>query len=77
MIERITTQLINESGDTIEVSESDRKKEIQIEVIVADAFSTVCLSNNKIKDDEIRVAEKFRFALSLIEYLEDINRNAD
>jgi hypothetical protein len=77
MIERISLQLINESGDAIEVKQSGRKLESKIDVTIAELFSQICFSNNDIEDEEIKNAEKFRLALNLKEYLEDIKRNAN
>ncbi len=77
MIERISLQLINESGDAIEVEETGRKLESRLDIITAELFSQICFGNNSIEDEEIKTAEKFRLALNLKEYLEDIKRNAN
>ena len=77
MIEKISLALINESGDVVTVQQATTAQlEIKIETTTADTFSAICRRNNNITDAEIKTAEKFRFALNLKEYLEDM-KNAD
>ena len=78
MIEKISLVLINESGDVVPVAKtSDTKIEIKIEEQIADIFSQICFRNNSIADAEIKIAEKFYFALNLKNYLEEIKKNDD
>lgn len=73
MIDKISLTLMNESGNVLPVKETDERLEIKIEVAIADLFSSICYINNDIKDKEIKIAEKFSFAVYLRNYLEEIN----
>jgi len=76
MIEKIFLKLSNESGDWIALEKTnDAQIEIKIDTTIADLFSAICSRNHSLSDVEMKNAEKFRFALNLKEYLEDIKRN--
>lgn len=78
MIEKIALGLISESGETVEVLKtSNTKVEMNLEMVTADLFSAICFVNNSIKDEEIKIVEKFHFAVNLKNYLKEINQNAD
>jgi hypothetical protein len=77
MIEKISLGLINESGDCLEIEKQTfRQIESKIEIVIADLFSAICFSNNDIADDEIKIAEKFHFAMNLKNYLKELKENA-
>ena len=77
MIEKISLALLNESGDVVPVERvTDAQLEIKIDVAIADLFSQICFRNNSIKDQEIKVAEKFYLAKNLKNYLKEIKDNA-
>ena len=66
MIEKISFCLVDESGNFIEIPKSTNGKiESKLEETLADLYTAICFENNNIKDDEIRVAEKFHFANAL------------
>ena len=76
MIEKISLALINESGDCVAIPGEITQMESRIETAIADTFSEICRTNNNISDKEIKIAEKFFFALNLKNYLEEM-KNAD
>lgn len=74
MIEQIKLVLTNESGDVVPIGKvSSVQLEMKIEVAIADIFSKICFLNNNIKDEEIKLAEKFNLAKNLKNYLEEMN----
>lgn len=76
MIEKISLGLISESGETIEMLKaSNAQIESKIETAIADTFSAICFGNNSIADEEIKLAEKFNFALNLKNYLKEMKEN--
>lgn len=77
MIEKIWLGLISESGETIEMLRtSNAQIESKIETAIAETFSAICFGNNSIADEEIKLAEKFNFALCLKNYLKEMKENA-
>lgn len=75
MIKTITLALINESGDSLPVeAQSPKRIENDLDIAAADLFSKICLQNNRIEDAEIKLAEKFFFALYLQKYLKEMNK---
>jgi hypothetical protein len=73
MIETITLALINESGDFLAVEDqSPRRIENDLDIACADLFTNICARLSEIKDEEIRRAEKFFFALNLKNYLKEM-----
>lgn len=77
MIETITLVLTNDDGEILPVKPKDIKPDVLIEIETADLFTEICKLNNSIEDAQIKTAEKFHFALSLKNYVEDIKRNAE
>ena len=76
MIETITLALINEQGDFLEVEDqSQRRVENDLDIACSDLFTKICARNNQIRDEEIRRAEKFFFALNLKNYLKEMEQN--
>lgn len=77
MIEKISFALIDESGNTVPVRESQRNAqiEIKIDIAIADLFSEICFINNSIADTEMKVAEKFELAKMLKNHLEEMKEN--
>ncbi len=72
MINKILLRLVNDSGDSITVADTNASVESLLEITTAELFSEICKRNNDTKDNEIRTDEKFRFALNLHEYLIDL-----
>ena len=78
MIEQISLALINESGECVPIEKiSVGLIESKLELAIADTFTEICRTNNDISDSEIKIAEKFFFALNLKKYLKEIKQNAD
>jgi hypothetical protein len=73
MIEKISLAVIGESGEVVPLEkERPAQIEIKIELAIADLFSKICRRNNSIDDEEIKIAEKFNFAVNLKNYLEEM-----
>lgn len=78
MIEKISLAIIDESGNFLPIEkETGGRLEMKLETVIADVFSAICIHNNNLQDDEIRLAEKFNFANSLKNYLKEMKENAD
>ncbi len=77
MIEKISLSLTNESGDCLEIEKQTFGQiESKVEIIIADTFSGICFFNNDTPDNEIRIAEKFNFAVILKRYFKELKENA-
>lgn len=73
MIERISLALINESGDVVPVENvNNLRLGAKIEITIADYFAEIRSRINDLKDDEIKTAEKFNFALNLQRFLKEM-----
>ena len=77
MIEKITIQIADESGNLIEVEESDLQLQSRLDTSIADYFSQIIFHHQSIVDDEIKTAEKFHLAHTLKFYLKEIKENAN
>ena len=75
MIEKVSIAIVGESGDIVPIK--NHNLEMKIETAIADNFSEICYRNNSIKDEEIKTAEKFAFAVALNNYLKEMKENAD
>ena len=75
MIESISMAIVNESGDNLPVKQTAERLEIKIETTIADTFSRICFINNGITDQEIKLSEKFHFAVTLNNYLKEMQKN--
>ena len=76
MIEKIVMQIADESGNTVEIVESDLKIQSKLDSTIADYFSQIIFAQQGIADDEIRIAEKFNLAHELKLYLKEMKTNA-
>ena len=76
MIEKIIMQIADESGNTVELIESDLKIQSKLDSTIADYFSRIIFAQQGIADDEIRIAEKFNLAHELKLYLKEMKKNA-
>ena len=77
MIEKISLSLINESGEHLEIEKQTLGQiESKVETIIAETFSGICFFNNDTPDHEIRIAEKFNFAVNLKNYFKELKENA-
>lgn len=73
MIGKISLALVDESGSVIPIEKTTPQQlEIKIEITVADLFSQICFQLNNIADAEVKVAEKFQLAKTLINHLEEM-----
>lgn len=77
MIEKISTFIADESGETIEIYESNYKLQSKLDVFIADTFSEIIARGQSIADEEIKTAEKFHLAKTLKFYLKEMKENAD
>ena len=76
MIEKISLALMNESGEFLEVENvSHLQMAIKIEIAIADTFAEIRNRINALADEEIKIAERFNFALNLKNYLKEIKEN--
>lgn len=71
MIEKISLALVDESGNVLPLKQRDAQLEIKLEEAIADLFSKICCRNNSIEDQEIKINEKYIFALNLQNYLKE------
>lgn len=77
MIEKISLNLMNESGECLELEKQTLGQiESKVEIIIADLFSGICFFNNNTPDDKARIAEKFNFAVDLKRYFKELKENA-
>ncbi len=76
MIEKITLCVADESGSFVEVRESSQKLQSVLDIAIADDFSEINFIVQSIGDEEIRIAEKFRFAVVINSYKKEIKENA-
>ncbi len=74
MIEKISLQIADESGSTVEVKESKIKLQSTLDIAIADFFSQIIFYQQGIVDDEIKLAEKFRLAHALSNYLKELDK---
>jgi len=72
MINKVSMQLVSELGDALPVKDVNANLESLLEITTAELFSEICKRNNDTKDEEIRLDEKFRFALNLREFMIDL-----
>lgn len=77
MIEKITLCVADESGSFVEVKESNLKLQSILDTAIADDFSEINFVMQNIGADELKLSEKFRFAILLGSYLKEIKENAD
>ena len=76
MVEKIIMQIADESGNTVEIVESDLKIQSKLDATIADYFSQIIFAQQAIPDDEIRIAEKFNLAHELKLYIQEMRKNA-
>lgn len=72
MINKVSMQLVSELGDALPVKDANANLESLLEITTAELFSEICKRNNDTQDDEVRLDEKFRFALNLREFKIDL-----
>lgn len=72
MIEKIVLQIVDESGNSIEIVESYLKLQSILDTAIADCFSQIIFHQQEIVDDEIKTAEKFHLAHTLKCYLKEM-----
>ncbi len=78
MIDNISLNISSSLGDIVPLPKiTNAQLEIKIEVATADVFSEICRRNNSIRDEEIKVADKFYFLVNLNNYLEEMKNNAN
>lgn len=73
MIERISFALIDESGNVVPIEPLKTVNVgVKIEMAIADCFAEIRSEINELRDDEIKIAEKFNFALNLQRFLKEM-----
>jgi len=64
MIEQIALAVVSASGDMLRV-ENNEQLEMRIETAIADLFTEICRTNNNLGDEDVKISEKFFFAMNL------------
>lgn len=65
MIKNLRLAVIGDSTDFVELDENENALEIKLDLVIAQMFSDICREINDLPDTELKLSEKFKFALNL------------